>query len=347
MIISYIQKKQIHHERVTTLLSDSSAVNQFTNDGPVKKKLEVFLHSLLKIDENKKVVCVSNGTAACHALMYHYEKSANRRLKWVVPSFTFPTPVVSNAFSTRVVDISPSTYTVDINERLVSNSDGVILTNLFGTVTPIEEWVELCRKSNKILIFDNASSPMTSYKDSNICNFGNSSFGSLHHTKFLGFGEGGFIVVPCEEYDEINRILNFGFTSQRIHNSLSSNFKMSDVTAAYCLAHAESYDVKRHLAIQNILLSEMKKLGVSVFNTDNKMCSYALGNLPLIFSEKIDTMRFRDLGVEANKYYRPLRSFKNSNQLFSRIVNLPLHAGLTDYQIDLMCKVVCEVKKSV
>jgi dTDP-4-amino-4,6-dideoxygalactose transaminase len=204
-----------------------------------------------------------------------------------------------------------------------------------------------CQKTNKILIFDNASSPMSLYKNSNICNFGNSSFGSLHHTKFLGFGEGGFIVIPCEEYDEINRILNFGFTSQRIYNSLSSNFKMSDVTAAYCLAHAESYDVERHLEIQNLLFAEMKKIGVSVFNTDNKMCSYALGNLPLLFNDKIDTQRFRDLGVEANKYYRPLKSLKHSNHLFSRIVNLPLHAGLTDYQIEFMCKVVCESKKSV
>lgn len=344
MIVSYIQKKEIHHERVKELLADSISVNQFTNNGPVKRKLESFLHGLLKIDESKKVVCVSNGTAACHALMYHYEKIAKRRLKWIVPSFTFPTPVVSNAFNTKIVDISSTTYSIDINEKLLENFDGVILTNLFGTVTPIDEWVKYCHESNKILIFDNASSPMTFYRNANICNFGNASFGSLHHTKFLGFGEGGFVVVPCEEYDSINRILNFGFTSQRIHDPLSSNFKMSDVTAAYCLSHVETYSVKRHREIQKTLINEMKKIGIKVFNIDNDLCDYTLGNLPLLFDQKIDPMSFRDLSVEANKYYKPLTSHKNAKSVFSKIINLPLHEGLTDYEMEMMCKASNEVK---
>ena len=49
--------------------------------------------------------------------------------------------------------------------------------------------------NNKFLIFDNAATPFTYYKGKSCCNYGHGSTISFHHTKPLGFGEGGAIIV--------------------------------------------------------------------------------------------------------------------------------------------------------
>ena len=343
-MINYVQKKSIREDNVKRLLKKSFDMNQFTNNGPVKKDLERLIHSKLGLSEEKVVVCLSNGTTACHALMFLYQKKLGKKLKWIVPSFTFPTPVISG-FSSKIVDISEETFTVDIEDPSIKSADGIIITNLFGTCNSIEEWEEYCKSSGKILIFDNASSPMTMLGDSNICDFGDASFGSLHHTKYLGFGEGGFAVVEKEDYETLNSIANFGFTSQRIHSKLSSNYKMSEVSAAYCYDQIENYNIKKHVEVQEAVLKALQGAGIGIFNVGNKKAKYVLGNLPLLFKYPVDISSFRNLGVEANKYYRPLASTKNAKNLFSKIINLPLNEGMTDYEIETICKISIEVKK--
>lgn len=343
-MINYLQKKIIKENRITELLKKSSEINQFTNDGPVKRELEKILHFKLNLEEEKSVVCLSNGTTACHALMFLFQKKLKKKLKWAIPSFTFPSAVVGG-FNCKILDINLKTYTIDINDEALKEVDGIILTNLFGTAIQMDEWERYAKSNNKILIFDNASSPLTTFKNKNICSYGDASFGSLHHTKFLGFGEGGFVVVSKEDYGAINQIANFGFTSQRIHHPLSSNYKMSEVSAAYSYMHIEEYDVEKHIKIQNFLVDGLKKRGIQIFNIENLDCSYVLGNLPIIFEKNTHISEFRNLNIEANKYYKPLKRLKNSIYLFDKIVNLPLHNSLLDYQLDLMIQVCCEIKK--
>ena len=59
---------------------------------------------------------------------------------------------------------------------------------------------------------------------------------------------------------------------------------------------------------------------------------------------KIDHLFFKDQGVEAHKYYYPLKKQKNSLALYNKIVNLPLHAGLTDYEVEY---ILSAIKKSI
>jgi dTDP-4-amino-4,6-dideoxygalactose transaminase len=345
-MINYIQKKKIRESRISELLKKSVELNQFTNDGPVKKDLEKLLHIKLNLPTNKAVVCLSNGTAACHTLMYLFERKNNKKLKWITPAFTFPAPVVGG-FSAKITDIDNQTYTISSSDPKVKKADGVIITNLFGTCNAIEEWEDYCKKENKILIFDNASSPMTSLNGKNICAYGNASFGSLHHTKYFGFGEGGFAVVDVEDYEALNSIANFGFTSQRVHHGLSSNFKMSEIAAAYCYTQVESYDVRKHIEIQNALIKNLLDIDLQVFNINNDGVEYVLGNVPVLFNKPVDFSSYRNLGIEANKYYRPLAPLKNSKDIFSRIINLPLNDGLTDYEIEMICKVSYEIKRGL
>jgi dTDP-4-amino-4,6-dideoxygalactose transaminase len=340
-MIKYIQRKEVDFEKIREILSESFSLNHFTNMGPTKYSLERIIEKKLKIRKNKRVVALSNGTQALHALMLLYEFKSKRRMKWATPSFTFPSSVVGG-FSTKIFDIELENYTLPLEKKNFELIDGIIITTLFGTYpNNIKEWISFCKENKKILIFDHASSPATEINGVNFCNLGDSSFGSLHHTKFLGFGEGGFAVVDAEDYEKINSIACFGFdgkTKERKFQKKSSNFKMPDTSAAFIIHHIDNYNLDKHIEIQRFLIDKISSIpGVVPFNYSEGV---VYGNFPLLYEKPFDHLRFRDLGIESHKYYYPLKSFKNSNWLYKRIVNLPLHESLTDYEINLMISAI-------
>lgn len=328
-MITYVPRKNINYKRVEELLNISSKINHFTNFGPVSKLLERKLEELLNIDTNKRVICFSSGTAALHVV-----KSLVDNSSWAVPDFNFPSVAVGcgNYSDVDIYDIDRNTYTIPLDTKNLHNSDGIILTNLFGSYVNIDEWRKFCTKNGQTLIFDNASSPLSEYDGTNICNLGDYAIGSLHHTKYLGFGEGGFAVIPEGEYKYAQAISNFGFDDSRQFKANSSNFKMSDISAAFILQHIEQYDIKRHCEVQEQILSNIKNIS----NIEILGYKYGVvyGCLPIIFPKEIDHTYFKTLNVDAQKYYKPLTDCYNSTDLYSRIVNFPLNAYMTEKDIN-------------
>ena len=331
-MIRFVEHKDIDINSVYEILSDARNSNQYTNNGPTKRSLERELESVLKIPSEKRVVCLSNGTHALHSLMYAYGAK-----KWATSAFTFPSSLVSGAFDVDILDIDIETGSIEKAPDKLKNYDGIILTNLFGSYVDVEWWESFCSDSGKILIFDNASSPLSTCGDKSICVFGSASFGSLHHTKSLGFGEGGFVVVSGDMYDVISRVSNFGFDSNREYSERSSNFKMSDISAAFILSYARGYNVDRHLSVQRKVVDGISKIdGVKVFNYKD---GTIYGNLPVIFSDSKKIEDFSDFDIEVKKYYKPLLQLKNSLELYSKIINFPLYGSLSDNDVEyiLMC----------
>lgn len=337
-MIKYVQNKNIDFRLFEEKLALTSQKNQYTNSGPAKKLLEKKLEDLLGISSDKSVLCVANGTLALHSI-YIFLKKGYGNLKIVSPSFTFPSCVVGG-YQVDTLDIENENYTIPLTEENIKKYDVFVITNLFGTFPRnINHWVNVCRENKKVLIFDNASSPLSEVGGINICNFGDFSFGSLHHTKYIGFGEGGFLVLPSHLYEEFESILGFGFESGskiRTHSVHSSNYKISDVTSAAVLQHLDRYDFKKHKQNQDCLLGEIGNIvGVEPFNY---LEGVVYGNLPLIYGSPQEVDYFLYNGIEAKKYYYPLDDHKNSLDLYSRIINLPLHADLSDYEIESICE---------
>ena len=338
-MIEFIGKKSVNHRRIQELLSLSEATNDYTNNGPVKEALESELQSLLGVLD-KKVVCFSNGTTALHGIMLLCQKKFNTR-RWVTPSFTFPSVVVGGTFDVDVLDINFETGTLEKDPELLAPYDGIVLTNLFGSYVDIHWWEDYCRENGKVLVFDNASSPLSKISGTNICNFGDYSFGSLHHTKYLGFGEGGFAVVSRGDYELLSQMTNFGYDKNRKYNRLSSNFKMSDVSAAYILSHMEDYDIDRHVAIQQSFVEQISKSRkMKIFNYKE---GTIYGNIPTVFDRGANHAALTEnTGIEIFKYYRPLEPAPEATRLYSRMINFPIYARLSDADVN---KILDEIEK--
>lgn len=340
-MVRFVAEKRYSHQEVESLLAASRRENKFTNDGPVKRMLEEELAILLDLPSDKRVVCVGNGTAALHALLYAYEEREQRSLRWLTPSFTFPTPVVGS-FSARVGEVDERGCLS--SDSLLEDVDGVIITTLFGSTSSVEYWTARCRQQGKICILDNASSPCSVLSGTSIMSHGDASFSSLHHTKFLGVGEGGFVVVRSDMAEAINRIACFGFDPDRNYRPRSSNFKMSDISAAFTLSHIRGYDFSSHMRSQEALVDFVSRIGASILGSGEGVVH---GNLPVLFRDVTEKSKFADSGVEANKYYRPLSSDPTAWTIYDRIINFPLHDRLTAEDLSkIMHAIRCEVERS-
>ena len=340
-MIDFIANKDVSFDKVERILNASARQRHYTNNGPAKRSLELYLETLLHIDSNKRVLCCSNGTTALHSIMFLlYDKCGADN--WVTPAFTFPSCVVGHEFNMDVLDIDPNTYTLPLDEDLLLGYDGVIITNLFGSYVNLSDWTKLCKKTNTALVFDNAASPLSLSGGVNICNFGDYSFGSLHHTKYLGFGEGGFVVCPVEDYDRLNSITNFGFyfghSGPRKHCRFSSNFKMSDVSAAFIRSHMEKYDIQAHLTNQDLLIDSVSKM--SNAQPFNYKPGTVYNTLPVVFNNAVDESYFCNLGIRAHKYYNPLLPQPHSLDLYSKIINFPLYASLSSGQVERIIEAI-------
>lgn len=341
-MINYVQNKQINYDTIKSLLDKSAKLCRFSNGGPVKFELESYLENLLHLPKNKRVICTNSGTSALHVLMFLYESlSKKKEFNWATIAYNFPCPVV-NKFNAHVFDITLSSngYSADLSEDL-KKFDGFVLPTLFGTLPEnLTECISFCKENNIILLLDNASSPLSQHTgpppqtcSKNICALGDGSIISFHHTKYLGFGEGGCLVIDNSLYLKADSLTNFGFFQDRIHKPLSSNFKMSDISAAFILAHLQNYDIEKHEQVQNKFKNYLE-----LFNDSNDI---VYGNLPLQFKNPTSQLIFRDYGIEANKYYVPLKDLPNSTYLYERMVNFPLHADLSDYEIN---KIIEQIK---
>lgn len=329
-MVKFLGNKNISFKEAEDFLTISDKVNHYVNNGPVKGLLERKLEKLLDLQEDKRVVCVTNGTAALHSLMFLCQRKHNVK-RWVTPSFTFGSVVVGGAFDVDILDIDPTTYTLQLDPKALEAYDGVVITNLFGTHVDIDAWKDFCHTNNKVLIFDNASVSVSEYKGQKLCRFGDYSFGSLHHTKPMGFGEGGFAVVPAEQYDILNSINNFGFLKRGQYNPLSSNFKMSDISAAFIMAHLSNFSIEKHVNVQNKILDGIKEFDVEAFNYSEGV---VYGNLPILFNRPVEIEDFKKYDIEVKKYYKPLLDLENSSNLYSKIINFPLYSTLEDGEIN-------------
>jgi dTDP-4-amino-4,6-dideoxygalactose transaminase len=334
-MIKYFKQKNPNFKNIKNLLKESILSNKMTNNSPLKLNFEFFLKKYLLLDDTKEVICVNNGTSALHAIMF-YLYSKNKKIKFACSDFTFPSAFVNN-FNTTSIDISLNTFDY-FNNKNNKKYDAFIVTNLFGTKSQIDSWVNFGKKNNKIIIFDNASSPLSKHNEINICNFGNFSFGSFHHTKYLGFGEGGFIVVPKELKEEFNSIICFGFTgTSRDYNPYTSNFKVSDNTIAYIYDNILQYNLDRHIEIQKRYFNNIKNL---LFNYSDD-CIY--GSIPVIFKKEINKDYFINKNIEVYKYYNPIKNKKNSKYIFSRIINFPINDQLSNNSVDYISEKILEI----
>lgn len=334
MYINWLNRKDYDLQLLDKFLSDTKRKNHYTNSGPLVFELESYLKEILRIDSSKDVFLTSNGTTALHAIVSAINLKHNKEHRFATQDFTFPSSVLGPLRGSQIVDMNTD-HEVEVSQ--VGDVDGLVITNIFGNCLELDNYEKWAEENDKILIIDNAASPYTFYSGKNSLNFGTASFISLHHTKPLGFGEGGLIVIDKEYSDEVQRVINFGFDSGRNWNEWGSNYRMSDLSAAFIFQHLDrNFEkmVSHHAELRETFYEIAKHNDWQLWK-DKSDGEPFLSSL-LFFSEKRST-RIKNLkNFEWKKYYKPLQGLPVTNQIYKDIYCLPCHTDVTVKDILLL-----------
>jgi len=344
--MNWVAQKNIDTDIVNKLMLLPLKTNQFTNGGTNVKLLEEFIKTRLKIDDNKCVIVVTNGSVALHALATGIEYYEKKKINWATQSFTFPPSAQSNLSKVKIIDIDKDGG-LDIN-KVDNTINGLIVTNIFGNIVDIEKYESYCKKYNKFLIFDNAATAYTSYKGKNCLNYGHGCTISFHHTKPFGFGEGGAIIVDKKYEKSIRCLNNFGIgLTEKYWVPEGNNNKMSEISAIYILQYLmTNFDniVEKSNRLYNYFKQKMVKNNITHFKLFSSFHDGVIvpSCFCILFDKYDDKIREKlsENNIQARKYYHPLDDSKVANEIFNNILCTPCNIDMNKRDIDKIFEIL-------
>jgi len=129
-----------------------------------------------------------------------------------------------------------------------------------------------------------------------------------------------------------------------LYNKYGSNFKMSDISAAFILAFLENFiSIKaKHEELylkfsKEIQLVRSVKMFPSYIKPPFSNC------LPLLFDKPVQLEQFIEHGICAGKYYKPLTKTPIAMYFYERIICLPLNIDITDADFDHYLSVISSI----
>ena len=329
----FILPKKLDIRTFEIYINPAQETNQFANGGQATRILEARAREMLKISDDKAIIATSSGTTALHAILYAMMRRNNSNMRVCTQDFTFPSNSQGPATGPIITDIDADCNMELYDEYAHNYGQIYIVTNCFGHIQDLEKVLLYGQEHKKIIIFDNAATPYTFLNGINTCNLGHASYVSLHHTKHIGFGEGGLAIVDRHIEEDVRVACNFGLVNGQF-NERGSNYKISEIAAAAILQYWDSFDIDE---LQEKLLDNYyNKLfdlnkqyeGVlhSNFSDEDKFLPFCV---PYIFNKPKNITDFSD-DEGCKKYYHPLRGLSVSKQIYDRIICFPVTEGMND-----------------
>ncbi|WP_016744800.1 DegT/DnrJ/EryC1/StrS family aminotransferase [Rhizorhabdus wittichii] len=224
----------------------------YTNFGPLVAELEARLADRVGLDP-ACVATVANATAGLTLALQSVAEG--RPGVCLIPSWTFVATahaVAAAGFAPFLVDVDEASWalTPAIALDAVARIDGPVAAIMpvapFGAPLDIAGWDRFTALTGIPVVIDAAAGHDA------VCAGDTPCVISLHATKILGAGEGGYVACRRPELViEIRKRSNFGFYGARNAEVAACNAKMSEYHAAVGLASMDAYaaDIGRFRAV--------------------------------------------------------------------------------------------------
>ena len=195
-----------------------------------------------------RVATVANATIGLTLALLSYDPPAGSLC--MVPAWTFAATahaILLAGLTPWIADVDEATWTLEPSSayELLRRAPGpvsaIVPVSSFGAPINSAAWEALRNKTGVAVVLD-AAAAFDSIKASSL-----PAVVSLHATKVLGIGEGGFIVSTDQSFiEEVQKRANFGFWNSREAVVVSLNGKMSEYAAAVGLAALDDWPETRN-----------------------------------------------------------------------------------------------------
>lgn len=350
-------------DAATKYLKRIDETRLYSNNGPLLREFEGRLAEWLGVIP-ESVACMANGTMAIAVALKAAGAIPGKLC--LMPSWTFvgtASAVITAGLEPYFVDVDLETWALQ-PEALLGRDDlehvgGVVVVAPFGAPLDRGAWDRFSQRTGIPVVIDAAAAfdaiasvPMMSPGPTPMAV-------SLHATKTLGIGEGGFIVsTDSDLMQRACQIGNFGFYSISVAQMMGWNAKLSEYAAAIGLACLDEWPAKRQswdrvTQSYRARFIEQPKVTLHPAYGDGWVSSYCCVRMngdghrivKLLGDRGIDTRRWWRGGCHAQPGFTGLSRdpLPATQALATTTVGLPFSVDMTEKQIDRVCAVLDEL----
>jgi dTDP-4-amino-4,6-dideoxygalactose transaminase len=348
-------------EEYTAILKRAWDKAWMTNNGELLLELERKLKERLEVSN---IIVTTNGTLPLQIAVKLFGDGS----EIITTPFSYVATTAAIVWENCVpvfVDIHPDYFTIDeskIEAAITPKTKAILATHVFGNPCHVEEIERIAAKYDLKVIYDAAHCFGVRYNDKSIFEYGDISTCSFHATKLFHTGEGGAMFTKSKElHQKLFYSHNFGHSSPTTFYGLGINAKTSELQAAMGLAvlpYIETIIGQRKNAVA--LYDEMLD-----FSTLRKMqlrpgTEWNYSYYPVLFESEDELLTalkaLNEKQINPRRYFYPSlntieytkgKHMPVSEDIASRILCLPLYAGLEEEDISQICAIVNQHSKTL
>lgn len=330
-----------------------------TNNGPLVRELEIRLSKFLGV---KNVVLVSNGTTA---LEIAYRTLGLKGFVITSPfSFVASTSsLVTNGLSPIFCDINKKSLNIDhkkIEELITPNTSAILPIHVFGNPCNVIKIDKIAKKNNLKVVYDASHGFDVKIKDKSILSYGNISTLSFHATKLFHTIEGGALIINDDSLVQKARyLINFGIDGVDSIKELGTNAKMNEFNAAMGLCLLDDIEIIKKKRENDFNYYKEKLKNIVNFQQILSNTDYNFSYFPIILKNETIALRIKEELANENifprryfypsldklPYIEPKQFCKNSRDISSRILCLPMSFDLKKEEQDKIIYIIKKVLK--
>ena len=329
------------------------------------KYVELFETAFAEFCGVKHAIACCNGTVALHLALLALGVQPGDEV--IVPTLTFvatPNAVTYCGARPVFVDSELETWNLDPKEveaKITTRTKGIIAVHLYGHPAKMRELKDIARRHKLFLLEDAAEAHGAMCDGRMVGSLGDAAAFSFYANKIITTGEGGMVVTDDDALAERARLLRGqGMDPNRRywHPIVGYNYRMMNLPAAIGLAQLEKINeqLDSRSRIAELYRERLRETNGLTWQTEQPWARHVYWMFNVILKPEI--WQSRDVviemlgkqGIETRPVFYPAHSFPpyiNSaggeafpvaENLSGNGISLPTWAGLTEDDIDYVCR---------
>ena len=306
-----------------------------------KKTIEFENYFKKKLGLNYCLMVNSGSSANLLALFALINPIKKNRLKagdeCLVPAVCWPTslwPVIQAGLTPRLIDVDLQSYSINldvIKKNITKKTKAIMMINVLGNCSEIDEIQKFARAKNLYLIEDNCESLGSKYKNKYLGSYGDFSSFSFYYSHQITSGEGGMIACKKkEDYDLLKTLRAHGWdrdlskNKNKEFNFINSGFNLRPLEVSAAIGLSQFKRLPNMMSIRthnrNNIIKTLKKSNnwneqFTFFNPRDNLKPSWFG-LPLLINPKFKKKKVKFLKFlnRNNLETRPIISGNFANQ---------------------------------
>ena len=365
-------------------LSDKRAIetalkSNLLTDGPILRKFE---NEVCKFTGSKYAIGVSNATSALHLSLKSLGIGKGDEV--IIPNITFVATANAVLYvdaTPVLVDVNDHDINISIKsieKSITKKTKAIIPVHFAGKSCDMLAIQKIAKKNNLKIIEDCAHALGTKFNKTHVGNFGKTGCFSFYPTKNLTTFEGGMVITNSKKIaSKIRSMRNHGINKslkERFStgypwdfdvSELGYNFRLDEIRSSLGLNQLKRLhkmnklrqDASRYYKKQLKSINGIKLLDDP--NLKNNSCHlFVIKILKNFIMDR--NLLFKYLlknGIRTSVHYKPLNKFsfykskskiysslEVSEQLYSKILSLPLFPQITKRELDLVINAIKDSK---